>query len=46
MAQLDALASSNIATTMLWIAGIAVGRVDLICSCSLLLNVSEQGGGD
>jgi len=46
MAQLDALDSSNSATTLLWIDGIAVGRVDLISNCSLLLNVSEQGGGD
>lgn len=45
MGQLEALASSSIATTLLWIAGIAVCRVDLICSSSLLLNVSEQGRG-
>ncbi|MEJ6007444.1 cache domain-containing protein [Paucibacter sp. AS339] len=46
MAQLDAQASSNIATTLLWIAGIAVFGVALISSTSLLLNVSEQRVAD
>ncbi|WP_333780322.1 MULTISPECIES: cache domain-containing protein [Roseateles] len=46
MEQLDAQASSNIATTLLWIAGIAVFGVALISSTGLLLNVSEQRVAD
>lgn len=42
MAQLDREASANIATTMLWIAGIAVFGVGLISATGLLLNFSEQ----
>jgi len=42
MRQLDQEASSNIATTLLWIAGIAVFGVALISASGLALNLSEH----
>jgi len=42
MAELDRSASRNIATTLLWIAGIAVFGVALISASALALNLSEH----
>ena len=46
MAQLDQEASGNIATTLLWIAGIAAFGVALISASGLLLNLSEHRVAD
>ncbi|CAN5484437.1 cache domain-containing protein [soil metagenome] len=46
MGQLDQQARANIAATLLWIAGIAVGMLALISAGGLLLNLSEQRVAD
>ena len=46
MGQLDQQVRANIATTMLWIAGIAMVALALISAGGLLLNLSEQRVAD